>query len=95
MSSKRPGSERRRALKFMREAFWRQKGLCLDCGVTMSVGEHPPIGTTATVEHLKPRSQGGGTNRKNIAATCLNCNQARARHLALSAEGGKRGAVEK
>ena len=39
----------------------------------------PKPDTTVTIEHLRGRAQGGGSNFLNTAASCLGCNQRRSR----------------
>jgi hypothetical protein len=39
----------------------------------------PKPGTTVTIEHLKGRASGGGSNYLNTAASCLDCNNRRSR----------------
>lgn len=50
------------------EALTEQKGRCLYC-------KSPMTALKATAEHLVPKSKGGGTNFKNIKASCYDCNQ--------------------
>jgi 5-methylcytosine-specific restriction endonuclease McrA len=37
--------------------------------------------TKATIEHRKPKRDGGGNNIENLAAACLQCNQRRGRQI--------------
>lgn len=52
--------------------FNEQCRLCCYCGnkMTLTLGKR----RTATREHIKPKSQGGGI-RDNFAAACLECNK--------------------
>ena len=60
--------------------FVAQEGECYFCGCQMTPADvpEPKPGTTVTIEHLKGRATGGGSNWLNTAASCLDCNQRRA-----------------
>jgi 5-methylcytosine-specific restriction endonuclease McrA len=63
----------------IRRKLWNaQKGKCCYCGVQMEPpnkgGRKPNM---ATLEHLKPRSQGGGSHPDNYALACCDCNSHR------------------
>jgi len=68
------GGEQRKLVRLRQRAFKRQHGRCYYCDVAMTVGEHTPVATTCTGEHLKPRSQGGRTVWWNVVAACQRCN---------------------
>ena len=54
-----------------------QRGRCIwcNCHITDLVPpEHP---AKATIEHIKPRSQGGSDGLSNLAAACGPCNRSR------------------
>ena len=50
-----------------RNVFLRDMWECLYCGVILS-------GSTATVDHVMPRSRGGKTHYHNCATSCKRCN---------------------
>lgn len=52
--------------------FLAQGGLCYYCGVPMSLLLGLPI--TATLDHVVPRSHGGGAG-DNLVGACYDCNQ--------------------
>lgn len=52
------------------DAVIEQKGHCIFCRDQMTF-------STATAEHMTPRSKGGSTDRKNIKASCDPCNKAK------------------
>lgn len=66
--------DRRRAMK-------RQRGLCWWCDRIMlrphelALKDHP--GLMVTMEHLRPRGNGGSDRSDNIVAACEDCNQKR------------------
>lgn len=41
---------------------------CQYCGIELSYGE-------STIDHVKPRSQGGGTSWENVVLACQHCNR--------------------
>lgn len=47
-----------------------QNGMCLYCGVDISP-------STTEIDHIVPRSHGGGSNRMNLAAVCRGCNHSK------------------
>lgn len=53
-----------------REQRWR----CIWCGV--KIDDTAPHGhpNKATIEHIRPRSEGGRSTRENLAVACLKCN---------------------
>ena len=55
---------------FRSEATSEQKFRCVYCQDRMTI-------TTATADHLLPRSLGGGTQRDNIKGACVACNRAK------------------
>ena len=56
-----------------------QKGRCCYCRRPFGKG---PL--RVTLEHKKPRRDGGGNNIENLAAACLHCNQHRGRQINAS-----------
>jgi len=52
------------------DAVIEQKGHCVFCRSPMTF-------VTATAEHMTPKSKGGATDRKNIKASCDDCNKAK------------------
>lgn len=81
MSNSNLPSEERYHLRRLRDLhITAQENRCYFCDVEMTAPDvpDPKPGTTATIEHLKGRASGGGSNYLNTAASCLNCNNARA-----------------
>jgi 5-methylcytosine-specific restriction endonuclease McrA len=66
---KRPNLLRRVLFRYEALCWWCDKALRLD------VPEHHP--DRATVEHLVPRSKGGGNNIENCRPACYDCNHRR------------------
>jgi hypothetical protein len=52
------------------EALTEQAGCCKYCFA-------PLTGSTATADHVRPRSKGGTSMRRNIVAACVECNAAK------------------
>lgn len=52
------------------DSYTAQGGLCIYC-------ECPLPRAKATADHIIPRSQGGGTSKENIVASCQLCNEAK------------------
>lgn len=51
-----------------RETLWkRQNGKCANCGIDIKLEE-------ATLDHIIPRSKGGGNSLKNLEVLCQPCN---------------------
>lgn len=48
--------------------YRRDKGECQYCGVSVTR-------SGATIDHVLPRSRGGGSNWKNLVLSCHSCNQ--------------------
>ena len=73
----------RRPMK-KRERLWLASGgVCIYCGRLTLLYLPPPSvphdpGLLATVEHLLPKSEGGGNGWDNIALACIRCNAAQA-----------------
>ena len=60
---------RKPVVRFSREnVFARDHGQCQYCAKKVTRAE-------ATYDHVKPRSQGGGTHWENIVIACVPCNQ--------------------
>lgn len=55
------------------ELFNRQSGSCAYCwtGMTLELGKP----TTATQDHIIPKSRGGTSSIYNLVAVCYTCNQ--------------------
>ena len=74
--------EEREYLRHLRDVHFREQGgrcyFC-DCEMTPADVPDPKPGTTVTIEHLKGRASGGGSNYLNTAASCLDCNTRRSR----------------
>ena len=73
----------RRSWRKKRERLWRDSGgVCFYCRrptllqLPSASVPHDP-GMLATIEHLVPKSQGGGNNRANLVLACIRCNLAR------------------
>src|SRR5690606_3776537 len=66
---------RQRHKRRRRKLFREQQQLCFYCGVSMTLANG--YSNTCTVEHLKPRSQGGTNASDNIVAACYTCNHTR------------------
>lgn len=82
MSNSKLPREEREHLKYLRDTHFRdQNGRCYFCDVKMTPADvpDPKPGTTVTIEHIKPRQRGGGSNFINTAASCLDCNNKRSR----------------
>ena len=47
--------------------FARDKGRCVYCGVKVTL-------SSFTIDHVVPRSHGGGTSWENVVAACMTCN---------------------
>jgi 5-methylcytosine-specific restriction endonuclease McrA len=65
--------------KLFAEIFARDRGRCVYCGIPVrprAKGLHraPDL---ATLDHLKPRAEGGRTVAENLALACHACNNAR------------------
>lgn len=45
--------------------------------------------TRATIEHKKPKRDGGGNKLENLVAACLHCNQHRGRQINESRQAAK------
>ncbi len=75
-------NRRRRAqakLAEVRVALWsEQGGLCFYCDVPTTLPtESNPIPTTATVEHLTRKADGGTNDPDNLVMACSRCNSTR------------------
>lgn len=62
--------------------FWEQRGLCHWCRQPMTIyprGRTAPKRdfSVATLDHLVPRSKGGGLGRANLVLACKSCNLAK------------------
>jgi hypothetical protein len=80
MSNRDLAAEERYHLVVLRDRHFRaQHGLCYYCKVPMTDPDvpEPKPPTTCTIEHLKPKAEGGGSNYLNTAASCLACNNGR------------------
>lgn len=55
--------------------FTAQEGRCYLCGEPMS---YDGVGNYPTLDHIRPRGQGGSNDTANLALACLACNQAKA-----------------
>lgn len=53
--------------KIKSELFQKRRGRCSYCDARMSYEE-------ATLDHVTPRSQGGGNTRDNLRLSCKTCN---------------------
>lgn len=53
-------------------------GRCFECKRLLYMRSHEvtivPGAVMFTIEHLNPRSKGGGNNDENLAAACVRCN---------------------
>ena len=57
-----------KSLRYKKEHVWlRDKGTCMYCGDKIPLKE-------ATLDHVKPKSQGGKTEWTNIVTACKDCN---------------------
>jgi uncharacterized protein (TIGR02646 family) len=63
----------KRARQVRHRLAQQQKFRCCYCGRRFT-GEGP---TRATIEHVKPKRDGGGNNFDNLKAACQHCNQHR------------------
>lgn len=71
----RCGAEMRYAKKLRPILVDRQRNKCHYCRRRMTpIIGHPLRRTDATVEHLKPRVEGGGLSLENCVAACFACN---------------------
>jgi len=53
------------------------KGVCQNCKCKTTYGQHPAVDTSATIEHIKPLSQGGDHVKSNVTLLCQKCNYAK------------------
>lgn len=62
--------------RFDRRTRWRIKLLCKDprCYYCQT----PLLFGTSTIDHLIPRSKGGGERRENMVLSCMECNRDKA-----------------
>jgi 5-methylcytosine-specific restriction endonuclease McrA len=67
-SRNRSKGERRRCRRLRMSALKKQGYRCCWC-------EEPLSETQVTAEHLNPRVKGGPVTHRNIAASCVDCNQ--------------------
>ncbi len=76
MSNRNLGKGERHHLRHLREVHRdQQDNLCFYCDVVMTDPEDGlERNTDATLEHKKPKSQGGGSNYINTCAACRECN---------------------
>ena len=84
MSNRNVNSEERYHLQRLRDLhFEAQGGLCHYCGCEMTppVSRGRPPNTMVTIEHIKDRKFGGGSNYLNTAAVCLGCNNGKDRKI--------------
>jgi len=51
-----------------REAYERQKGICVKCGKSFEIGE-------MEADHIKPWHEGGKTIAENCQMLCIDCNR--------------------
>jgi len=51
----------------------KHRGVCANCGCTVTLEHLAP--EQATVDHIIPRSAGGGEDLKNLQLLCRDCNQ--------------------
>jgi 5-methylcytosine-specific restriction endonuclease McrA len=56
----------------------RQRFRCYYCGVEMRTRHAFKDPCRATVDHVIPRSRGGGNDRSNLVAACADCNEQKA-----------------
>ncbi len=74
---------RKRASEFLWRLVWdRDGGKCVYCRVPLVRGTHTPPGqrepgNTATLDHIKPHSQGGFLKVGNVVLACRSCNNKR------------------
>jgi hypothetical protein len=86
MSNQSMSRDERDHLRYLRDKHYRaQGGRCYFCDVQMTSADVPepkPL-TTLTIEHLKSRTIGGGSNYLNTAASCFGCNTKRSQQRAV------------
>jgi 5-methylcytosine-specific restriction endonuclease McrA len=56
-------------------------GRCIHCRRAIVVPEDPREPASATLEHIVPRTHGGGDELDNLALACASCNHAKGRKL--------------
>jgi 5-methylcytosine-specific restriction endonuclease McrA len=61
--------------RWLEQRFTEQQGLCAYCACAMTL--EAGYTTTATVDHVLARSQGGLDQIENIVAACSRCNNAK------------------
>lgn len=57
--------------------FAYQNGLCCYCRCKLDPNPTSRRKASVSLEHLKPRSEGGGNNLGNLALACYRCNTSR------------------
>lgn len=86
MSNSNMPKEERDYLRHLRDVHCQaQDQRCYFCGIEMTPADvpEPKPPTTVTIEHLKSKTIGGGSNYLNTAASCLACNQQRSQQRAV------------
>jgi len=68
----------RRGVRWSRRGVLQRDGYqCIYCGIQAGVHQHGRLLTKSdfTLDHIVPRSRGGGNNWSNTACACPTCNQ--------------------
>jgi len=74
--------QKKKSVRFSREnVYLRDKGSCQYCGMKVTKGE-------STLDHIIPRTNGGGTTWENVVICCFDCNQCKSARPQVSC--GKR-----
>jgi 5-methylcytosine-specific restriction endonuclease McrA len=74
-----PNPKRQRFLALRARLSSEQNHRCCYCGIRTNEAEHPD--DQPTLEHVIPRSQGGGDTYDNCVMACSLCNNQRAHHF--------------
>ncbi len=75
MGSNKSGSYKRFRKRYLLEKSKDLPQYCNVCGQELLFGVHPTVNLSATIDHIKPISKGGGLkDLGNIRLCCYKCN---------------------
>ena len=66
--------------------YFRDNRVCTYCGVSLDQILGARDGNFLTLDHVKPKSQDGAHDPKNLVTACFNCNRARGRKSLIEFE---------